>query len=341
MRRVRVLAVWAVGFSGLALVPAAAAHAAGKATDQIAAAVPEGATTSPKGDFYLLEGEPGAVITQPIKIANTNRHAVDVTIEPVDAGTSSSTGTQYEEPGTPKARTARWISVSSPQITLGSDMERTVSFTVRVPLGTKPGQYLAAMSASVPKDPTAKNANRANQAAMSLQFTFQRVIAVQINVPGPMAPKLVVTGAEPKATPDGVNLSLHIANQGNAFAHGKGSVRVASTNTDVNFPIDTFVSKTSIVMPVKWTDQVVPGTHKVQVDLQYEDGRRTSWNGDIVIAGAAQAALEKAVNDLHVTQANDFPWLLVLAGFLAVFFIAGAVTLRRRGRRPAVKYRHA
>jgi hypothetical protein len=330
-----------MAFAGLALVPAASAHAAGEATDQIAAAVPDGASTSPNGDFYLLEGAPGAVITQPIKIANTNRHPVDVTIEPVDAGTSSSTGTQYEEPGTAKARTARWISVSSPQITLGADKERTLPFTVRIPEGTQPGQYLAAMSASVPKDPAAKRGAKPNQAAMSLQFTFQRVIAVQINVPGPMAPKLVVTGAQPKATPDGVSLGLHIANQGNAFAHGKGSVRVASTNTDVNFRIDTFVSGTSIVMPVKWTSEVVPGTHKVQVDLQYEDGRRTSWNADIVIAGAAQAALEQALNNLHVTQGGGPPWLLILAVILGVFFIAGAVTLRRRGRRPAVKYRHA
>ncbi|HVJ98408.1 MAG TPA: hypothetical protein VNC41_16385, partial [Acidimicrobiia bacterium] len=240
-----------------------------------------------------------------------------------------------------KAVTARWITVSSPEVTLGAGLERLVSFTVRVPADAKPGQYLAGISASVPRDPTAKKENGANQAAFSLELSFQRAIAVQVNVPGPAAPKLVVTGAEADATPNGVGIGIHMANQGNAFARGKGSVRIASTNTDINFPIDTFVSRTAIVFPVHWTDDIVPGTHNVQVDLQYDDGRRTSWNGDIVIAGASQAALEQAVQNLHVTEGGGLPWMLILAGALGALFIAGAVTLRRRGQRPAVKYRHA
>lgn len=340
MRPARTVAALTLSLLGLGLA-AAPAGAQADSTRVIAAAIPDGSSTSPNGDYYLLQATPGQEITQQIKIANTNKTPVKVAVEPVDAGTGPNTGTKFGEPGDAKTGTARWITVSSPEITVTDGMERLVTFTVRVPEDTKPGQYLAGISASVPKDTSDRDKNGPNQAAMSLELTFQRVIAVQIDVPGDWAPKLVVTGAQADATPDGVSVGVHIANQGNAFARGRGSMRVESTNTDFNFPIDTFVSETAIVMPIAWTDEVVPGTHNVQVDLQYDDGRRTSWNGDIVIAGQTQAALEQAIKNMQVTEGGGIPWMLILAGVLAVSFIAGAVTLRRRGRRPAVKYRHA
>src|SRR5262249_32303490 len=151
--------------------------------------------------------------------------------------------------------------------------QRTVSFTVHVPKNVGPGQYLAAMSAAalLPDDANDQKNVGANQAGFSLSMQMQRAIAVEVDVPGPRAPQLAVTGAEPKATTNGVDLEIHIANNGNAFAHGSGVVRVASTKTDYPFKIDTFVSKTAIVYPVHWTNTVVPGVHDVQVDLNYED----------------------------------------------------------------------
>ena len=45
-------------------------------------------------------------------------------------------------------------------------------------------------------------------------------------------------------------LGVHIANTGNAFAHGTGVIRVPDTNTDFSFKIDTFVPGTAIVYPM-------------------------------------------------------------------------------------------
>ncbi len=98
-----------------------------------------------------------------------------------------------------------------------------------------------------------------------------------------------------------------MANVGNAFAHGTGVIRVADTNTDFSFKIDTFVSGTAIVYPMQWTKTVVPGTHHVEVDLTYEDGRRTSWSGTVVIAGDAQSQLESALRNVTVQKHGSGP----------------------------------
>jgi hypothetical protein len=343
MRRVRRAVVF-MATALIASVGALAPAGAGKFGDVVSAGPSPGSIISPKR-FYRLPAKPGDVFTQSLRVTNPNDHPVRVMVEAVDAVTGELTGVQIGRPGSPKALTSRWIVVSSPEITLAPGEQRDVPFTVHVPLTAKPGQYLAAVSASVPlsADDTKANQPPPGKAGFSLAVRFQRGIAVEMDVAGERAPKLAVTGAEPKASVGGVDLGIHMANTGNAFAHGTGVVRVADTNTDFSFKIDTFVSGTSIVYPMKWTKTVVPGSHHVQVDLTYEDGRRTSWTGTVVIAGAAQNNLENALRNVTVkAHSSGISPLLILLGALIVVLVVAAIVMRRRSRasRP-VNYRTA
>ena len=334
MRRWVLAAVVTLAASTLVAAPAAA---------EFVAATPAPGSIVARGAYYQLPLGPGASLAQKLRVFNPNDHAVTVDVEAVDAATSDQTGAMYGSPGSAKAGTSRWVVVSSPEITMKPRETRDIPFTVQVPAGTPPGQYLAGVSASVPiRDAHLSGTNRPNTAGFAIAVQSQRLIAVEVDVPGPRAPQLVVTGVDPKATPGGVALGLHLANRGNAFAHGKGVVRVADTNTDYEFNIDTFVSGTAIVYSMPWTKTVVPGTHHVEVDLTYEGGRRTSWNGDIVIAGATESNLESQLRGLQVHHGVGFSLWLLLAALAAVALVGAAVTVRRRSRRATyVKYRAA
>jgi hypothetical protein len=341
MRRARFLGV--VAAIGLvASLTSVAPASAGKMGDVVAATPAEGSKLS-SGGYYLLDLKPGESATQQLVVHNTNKHNVVAVVEPVDADTSDVTGVEVMPPGSPKAVTSKWIVVASPQITMSPDERRAVSFTVHVPKNIGPGQYLAAVSASspLPADANDQKAAGPNQAGFSLSLQMQRAIAVEVDVPGPRAPQLAVTGAEPKATPNGVELDVHIANQGNAFAHGTGVVRVASTKTDFAFKIDTFVSQTAIVYPVQWTKNVVPGVHNVQVDLNYEDGRHVAWNGTINIAGDLRQQLENGLANVQLRKKSGVNGLLILAAVILLLLIGGAMAMRRRRRPAVVKYRAA
>ena len=327
----------------IALVAAAAPAAAGKFGDIVNASVPPGAPISPQGHYYLVSVHPGETVTEVFRVGNPNDHPITANIEAVDATTADVTGSVLGRPGSAKALISRWIVVSAPQITLAPKAQRDVPFMVHVPAGTKPGQYLAGMSASVPLSPSDTSATlpRPGYAGFSMSVEFQRGIAVEIDVPGPRAPNLVVSGADPVATPNGVSLGVHIANQGNAFAHGSGVIRVADTNTDFSFTIKTFVTGTAIVYPMQWTKAVVPGTHHVEVDLTYDGGRRTSWTGTVVIAGSAANQLENALKNVTVRGHGPGSWpLLLLAAALAVVLVVASAVVRRRSRRSGpVNYR--
>jgi hypothetical protein len=155
-------------------------------------------------------------------------------------------------------------------------------------------------------------------------------------VPGAVAaPKLVVGGITPVATPEGVQLRVKITNTGNAFAHGTGVIRVPGTNFQHDFDIDTFVPQTEIALPVNWTDDVVAGTHDVSVRLTYEDERTTSWNGTIDIVGETQARLERELrNEKSVSSGVNVLQILLVAGLVAALACAGAaIWLHRRESR--------
>ena len=175
-----------------------------------------GSQMSPPGTarFFLLKTKPGATINQTVRVINPNQHEDTVNLEAVDGNTRPETGAAYGTPGSPKARASRWVVISTPQITLQANEEREVPFTVHVPADLKPGQYLAGISASVPVADAKKKAAPKGGASFNLNLEMQRVVAVEVDIPGERAPDLIVTGAEPTATPNGIQLGIHMANQG-------------------------------------------------------------------------------------------------------------------------------
>jgi hypothetical protein len=234
--------------------------------------------------------------------------------------------------------------VATPAVTLAVGQTRSVPFTVRVPAGTPPGQYMAGISAWVPLSSRTKLPRPGqNQATFSLDLQIQRVVPIEIDVPGAWVPKLSVSSAEAIRTAAGITLGVHMANSGNAFALGSGVIRVPETKTDYTFKINTFLGGTSIVYPMTWTQSLPVGSQRVEVDLNYTGGRHLTWNGTIDVSSVFSSGLPKQLGELHTASKHGtFPWLLLVALLLLLALILGAVLMRRRSRRPGpVKYRAA
>ncbi len=332
-RTVVAVAAAVAAFVALAL-PAGAAD---QRADTVTAFVAPGSKTDAKGGYYAFDAAPGSATTQSVVVRNDRSRPIVAHVEAVDAFTGASTGANYDPPGTAPSKTGTWIVVSTPEVTLQPGETRKVDFTVHVPADAKPGVYLAGISASVPPSATAGTTTATRKGA-SFQVTLdaQRLIAVQITVPGLAAPKLVVTGARATATPDGVALLVGIANRGNAFARGTGSIKVADTNLEHRFTINTFVPGTEIEYRVPWTKDVIPGNHALSVLLRYDGGRQTAWNGNVAINRTTQAQLESELQQTRLPSDGGLPVPLLAGAIVAVVAcLGGAVVLRRR-RRPAV-----
>lgn len=333
-RAAAIAALAIVGATLGTIATAGPVRAASKGNDTVNASPAPGSSLNSAGGYYQLHATPGATISQQVRITNPNNHAVTVHVEGVDGFTSDATGASYGTPGEAPRRDGRWILVSTPELTLQPSESRDIEFSVHVPADATPGQHLAGISVSVPPS-TPSTTVATGGASFQITLVGQRVIAVEVDVPGATAPKLVVSGITPKATPDGVQLRIHMANTGNAFTKGSAVVRVPDTRFQHSYTIDTFVSHTEINFPVKWTHDVVPGSHAVSVKLSYGDGRIATWNGTVDIVGAVRSQLEQDLrNNRPVPSHSNGAEILIIAGLaFAIACALAAFLLRRRETR--------
>jgi len=343
--RIRVAAVVATAAfvaSGLAAIaaPALAAPAAPKGTEVITAKAAPGSQLAPRDGYYLLHARPGAAVTQTVHLTNNNADAVDVRVAGLDGFTSAGTGTTFTAPSKTATRTGTWIVVSTGELRMQPAEQRDVSFTVHVPPNTKPGQYLAGIGIWIPLATTPTTAPAGDHAGFAITLQGERVIAVEVVVPGPTSAKLEVSGVKPVVASGGVGLQIAMANSGNALTHGSGVVTVQDTRLDYPFTINTFVSHTAIGYEVPWTKAVVPGDHPVSVRLSY-DGRVTTWNGIVSVTGAVKSGLEHALRETKVgvsthPASSNTGLLVAVALAVAAMCVVGAVVLRRRGKTPSL-----
>jgi hypothetical protein len=186
--------------------------------------------------------------------------------------------------------------------------------------------------------PAAKDAavEGGSKAGASVTVQSRRVIAVQVNLPGPADPELVITGVAPGARPDGLYLQVAVDNKGRGLTKGEGVVTLADDGFEQKFSIDTFVPGTSIAYPIKWTDKAVDGDHPAHVEIRYGD-RMTVWDGKFTVGTAVK---EEQANrqvtppsDSSTAPDSGLPVGLIAGGVVgAVVLLGGGILLGRRSK---------
>ena len=149
--------------------------------------------------------------------------------------------------------------MSTPEITLQPGEARNVDFTVRVPANTAPGEYLGAarhVRAADDADDDRGPAG-AGQATFGITLQGERMIAVEVVVPGAAKPNLQVSKRDAGGRRRRAWFSTSAWRMpATRSRRGSGVVAVDDTNTNVPFTIETFVSHTSITYRVPWTRTV-------------------------------------------------------------------------------------
>lgn len=328
----------------LAVLLVAVPAQAGQTADIVSATPTPGSSLDPTGAFFKVAAKPGDTFTTSIRVTNPNDHGITVRLAGVDGLTQSTTGSVFASPLDTQKTTGTWITPQDLEFNLGAHASRDEPFTVHVPIDAGPGVHLGGISAYSPLPDTTSTTQGGFHVDLKVQPA--RTIGVEVDLPGPAVPNLVVTGAKPAVSGSGVDLDVAIANQGTGYAHGNGVITVDETNLRHEFTIDTFVPGTSIEYPTQWLHDARKGTYHVHAVLQYEGGRVTRWDGTVTVDDAtAKAFANVKVPDALATRnpapSNGSTNMLVVAlvavgtvlALAALGVIAFALANRRR-RRP-------
>ena len=321
-----------------ALLPLApvAAGAAAEDAPKFLAQPAVGSSTEPRGGYFVVAGSPGKTFTQSVALRNDSDGPLDLYLGAVDAATAQRGGSSFALETDKPAQTATWITLDKTSVTLPAKASLTVPFRITVPAGAVSGVHLAGISVLVPaaKDAAAEGGSKAGA---SVTVQSRRVIAVQVNLPGPADPELVITGVAPVARPDGLYLEIAVDNTGRGLTKGEGDVTLADDGFEQKFSIDTFVPGTSIAYPVKWADKALDGVHPAHVEIRYGD-RVAVWDGRFTVGEAikqeqANRQVTPPSGPSSSSPDSGLPVGVIVGGAAgAVVLLGGGILLGRRSK---------
>lgn len=297
--------------------------------------------SSVENGYFSLQTVPGGRVAQAVRVSNETGKDAVVRLAAVDATTAQQGGVAYGASGATPTADGAWITLAAKEVTLPAGRSKDVPFEVAVPLGARPGVHLAGIVAYSPQPPTAATVENKGGAGAALFIESRRALAVQIVLPGPAAPLIVVSGVTTEARPNGLNLMVGIANEGNGLTKGRGSLTLTGPSSfRADFDIDTVVPATSFVYPVVWTKTPASGRYGARVVIGYGD-QQAVWEGSFDVGAVEQAALENRVVPSESTRAirerEDPPLALSLGAGAALTSVLVMILRRRRQSPPQAR----
>jgi hypothetical protein len=281
-----------------------------------------GSSTAPRGGYFLVTATPGGKVTQAIGVRNDSPGRLELRLAAVDAVTGQLGGASYTLDTETPSRTGAWITLDRTSLTLEPKASAVVPFRVAVPTGAESGEHLAGISVTAPTKEGGPGAAGEGQAGASVDVQTRRIVAVQVNLPGPSDPELVITGVTPAGRPDGLYLEIGIENAGRGLTTGEGTITLPDHDFEHAFTVDTFVPGTSIAYPIKWTEAADDGNYLARVDIRYGE-RVARWNGTFTVGEAVRKELAERQVETPRQRDNDGGGLSATA--LAVAMLAGGV----------------
>ncbi len=290
-------------------------------------------STAEHGGYFVLDAEPGEEVRQGLELRNDSSEPIELQLAAVDATTGQVGGISFELAGDDVRGTATWITLDQTSVVLDPEASARIEFTVRIPADARSGEHLAGLSVQAAEAGEVQDVEtEGGEGGASVVVHTRRVIAVQVNLPGPTEPELVVNGVRAVASPQGLVLEVDIENAGTALTKGEGTITVPDGDLRHEFQIDTFLPGTTIAYPIRWTVEPRQGSYDAAVEVRYE-GRTAAWSGEVAVGDEVLDDLADRRDDPAAVDrwATLWPWMA--AGLAAVVFgTALALTLRRRRR---------
>jgi Protein of unknown function C-terminal (DUF3324) len=252
----------AVGTALLATLPAVAG--AKGATFSI--------TPTNRAPYFVFNSSGGSVIRGTARVVNVSSVAGRASLYPVDATTGQTSGAVYESRGAPRNDVGAWIKLAASTLSLGPHKGADVSFSVTVPSGIRGGQHLGGLVVA-PTQATATSTTKRGSHSFHVNIEEIAVVAVQVNLPGALTPKVAITGVRASGRPGYQTLLVSLANAGNQLVKGSGKIQVSRGGKQIlsqSFPLDTMVPQTSIDYPVYvHGSRLPPGQYTASVTIPY------------------------------------------------------------------------
>ncbi|MCU1634128.1 MAG: putative protein of unknown function cell surface [Micrococcaceae bacterium] len=252
------------------------------------------------GSYFALTMEPGETRQLAVELGNQGTDAIEAFTYAADAFTVTNGGFGAKERGSAPTRTTSWLSYSPGVLQLPVEQGLTRDFSVTVPEGTEPGQYLTSLVLE-------NNVAVEGSGDVALDQIIRQPIAVSIDVPGPSEPALELGTAGHTMTTNQSIIDVALANTGNTNLKPAGELTISDADgtvvSEAPITLNTFYAHTDSHASTTLAGALEPGDYTLSVTLTDATTGTTVTGTDLSFTVTTPTTAESTTG----TQASELP----------------------------------
>jgi hypothetical protein len=293
----------------------------------------------PPPAYFKLAVAPGHSVSATLVVANLGQRTRTLALGHAVGVTAGNGGSAYLASSGRCAGPACWVTGLPSRVTLPGGYKELVDFTVRVPPGTRPGQYLsgiAAGAAARPK-PVSLGSNGASSAQAIVLNTVTIGVAITVGDLSSLVSRLSVRDVQGVTEGRVARLNISLYNTGQTFASGTGRASCRAGRRWKSYPVyaDTVLPRDHALIAVNAPGVPEGTTTQCVIRIRYGQGHVVSWFGPVTIPGAPAGRVVRTGNGAYalISQSGIPPWGVALI-IIGLLILAGISLLLYRQRRP-------
>ena len=282
--------------------------------------------------YFVLNTRQGALVHNALRLTNVGNQTGTVSLLPADASTAQATGIVYSISDPAQHAVGSWLSLSKKQVTLAAGQSQLVTFTVHVPAGETPGQFVGGIIAQSAAEPTSSGANAAGNIQFHVSLVHQQIIAVHVNVQGTLTQQLAASGLQASVINGNQAMLIDLHNSGNTMISPSGTLQIinAAGKTLQTLPLhlDIMLPGASITYPALLQGQpLATGSYRAVLTMTYGQKRTLTYSTSVSMA---RQDTQNSISPPPPTSSSNV--LLIVALALLAVFAAGGLLISKRLR---------
>jgi hypothetical protein len=289
--------------------------------------------------YFQLAVAPGNVVTATVVLSNLARRTQTLTLGHATGVTADNGGSAYLPPSGRCSGPACWVTGLPSSVTLPAGYREMVAFTVRVPPGTPPGQYLTGIAATPETRPAPVKVGSNGPSSAQAVIVHMVTVGVAITVGdlSSLVSRLSIRGVQAVAEGAAARLNISLYNTGQTFTKGTGQASCRAAGRLSAYPVHA-----GIVLPGDHALIAVnaPGlpqgaTVPCTIRVRYAKSQAVSWSGLVAIPGSPRGRVVQTGKGAYtvIPPQNGIPrWAITLI-IIGLLLLAAVSVLLYRQRR--------
>jgi hypothetical protein len=297
--------------------------------------IPAPGSNGADGLYFQLTVAPGQSATSTVILSNLEARTQELKIDRSVGVTAANGGSTYSLLPQGCTGAACWLSDLPSLVTLPAHTTERLDFTVRVPDGTAPGQYLGGISAEsyvVPPSEALGSGKQQSTRAVIVQDVTVGV-AVTVGQLSSLTTRFRIDGVQGATEGPVARLYIQLDNTGQTFASGTGRASCTAGGSPHSYTVNanTILPDGHAQIAVNAPGLTEGATLPCTVTLSYGSHQTVSWTGSVRIPGAPDTRTIHTANGAYTVIPNGGvpPWALTLIG-IGVLMLAGIAALLLR-----------